>query len=297
MNKEDWEEYFELINKRKPSQEEEEKALENGEYFLDIGQELIDSGDGKLGDKTKLEDTEKLEENMIESLLHVEYDQDEADQVKFWPWLVSSLKKPVEEYKSVKGASWYGWAVLGILSLIAGLVNGLLGANISHGVSGEIEEYAYMYGTSDYTAATTSNDFSVSSMLITCLVVFLMSLALVFSGWVARRGILVDKDFTFKKAIDSYGRLFVPVCLILSLTLIFSLFKISSLAFIFLFLALAFTSFISSFAIIHSKNNNGVLDDFYAAILAVMVNGLMLGLAAILVFVPSVMLALQNIFG
>lgn len=99
--------------------------------------------------------------------------------------------------------------------------------------------------------------------------------AIIFAGFVAKRFVYSDTQFTFTKAFDWYGRLFSVNIVLMAFTTLFVLIDVYSIAFILIVLSLLVFALATTFALAHSRDVSS-LDMFYKYIIAVIVNGLVL---------------------
>lgn len=269
MKKEDWLEYFQLINDRLPTAEEQIEALENGDYYV--------INKASQGSNSHIKQTNSEENDLGQFSVSYQRDDFKNESLNFWRWIMSSLHHPVEG-ANYSQPSWYGWAIIGILSLLSGLASGILVNAITRGTAG-------MLGVTG--GNTGIGEFVWKTIFTSALFVFCILLVTIFGGWVAKRGILGNKSFTFKFAIDYYGRLYVPLLAIFILVFLSSMLKIVYLTIVLASIGGVLWSFISIFAIMNTKSEHSALDTFYAMLLALIVNFLIVFSITLLVIFPT----------
>ncbi|MBF8970867.1 MULTISPECIES: DUF6574 domain-containing protein [unclassified Streptococcus] len=285
MNRSDWLEYFEAINGRPATGEELAAAMENGE-IVDIAPSQPQAAQAT----TTVVAPEAAQVNQVPPVQPEAAQQGQVppapqaaplvsperqEQMKqtsrnFWNWFVSALKAPTSVVQTTPAN---GWIAFGLLTLFYTLTVFIIARKTAGVGSNFINGLNSYY--SDSSTPFMSNPVGFSAFMAILVGAALSLFAIIFAGFVAKRFVYSDTQFTLTKAFDWYGRLFSVNIVMMAFTTLFVLIDVYSIAFILIVLSLLVFGLATTFALAHSRDVSS-LDMFYKYILAVVVNGLVL---------------------
>lgn len=286
MNRSDWLEYFEAINGRPATGEEVAAAVEKGEIVdspVSQSQAVQASADTSVASEatqtnqvppvqsTAVQPDQVPPTPQVAPLVSPEHqEQIKKTSTDFWNWFVSALKAPTSEVQTTPAN---GWIAFGLLTLFYTLTIFII-ARKSMGIGSN-----FMNGINNYYSGSStslmSNPVGFSAFMAILVGAGLYLFAIIFAGFVTKRFVYSDTQFTLTKAFDWYGRLFSVNIVMMALATLFVLIDVYSIAFILIILSVLVFGLATTFALAHSRDVSS-LDMFYKYILAVIVNGLVL---------------------
>lgn len=214
MNRSDWLEYFEAINGRPATGEELAAAMENGE-IVDVAPSQPQATQATATVAPEAAQTNQVPPVQPEAAQQGQVppapqaaplvSPERQEQMKqtsrdFWNWLVSAWKNPlsVAETKPVNG-----WLAFLLLSVMFTLPIFILTRRSVEAFGVSLSSLSQAFGTN--TGYTNPIGFQVFISLL--LAVAFILFALIFAGFVTRRFVYQEANFTLNQAMESYGRL------------------------------------------------------------------------------------------
>ncbi len=296
MKKTDWLEYFEAINGRAATDVEIAQALANGDFqeeaplvesvtspIYDVAEEPIPSSNTvqpnqqvyASSQQVPTQEAMNAQVGKPSPVLNPEFQQQTKKTAgDFWKWLLSAWKSPTSE---VETNAYNGWIALGFLTLFYTLTIfivarkiGSTGASFQNNLSSLFNQAA-----TDNQAQTASNPVGFSAFIAIFVASGLYIFSVVFSGFVAKRLVYRDAEFTFAKSIEWYGRLFSINILLMGLASLFTLIGVYSLSSLLVIASIVLFGIASVFALAHSRDVSE-MDMFYKYILAILVNAVVM---------------------
>ncbi|QLB52175.1 hypothetical protein FFV08_05750 [Streptococcus sanguinis] len=172
----------------------------------------------------------------------------------FWTWLVSAWKSPTSEVESSKVN---GYLSLGLTVFFFAIV-----ANYN------IFSTLGIISLGMYNGPT----FNFKVFFVSLIAAALFLFSIILGGFVVKRLVYQDGNFTFNKAFDWYGRLYAIVLPFIAVSALFALLDVIHLSLFFTWIGLLLIGVGATFALIYSKTNNS-MDPFYKYLLAIIING------------------------
>lgn len=242
--KKEWAEYFELINDRQPSAEEVLAAIESGE--ISVSEKVL----------TKNKQTITVDTNQLKN---------------YFNWLRESWVHPVNSHH-VSG-KYYGLITLGLAALTLGTGIWFMYRNTARSIGGAISP---LFGNGFESSA---NTIATNIFLPAILLVAILYLAIVVAGFVTKRLIFQESEFSFNEAFDYYGRMFSVILLINVFVLVFAMLSSVVMAMVILYISITIVGFIGTYSVFSSISKTK-LDSFYAALIGNVVFGGIFGVIA-----------------
>lgn len=266
--KKEWQEYFELMNERKPTNEEIEAALASGEFEADVViEETVEVVE------TPVEQPAPESATSAPSKAAVDSEKIKRELNGFWGWVKDALKNPELEVNTPT-PKYYGLSVLilSVLGFAITLTTAVYKIAAATGV------FSLLDTAREYASATPS-----ASGIVTRVFFYLVLLGVLIYGgilvatFVARRYVLQDTSFDFKRAVHALGRNLVPGLGAWLLAFVAALLGLRLIIVIGVSAALLVASFASSFTVFTSDNRSK-MNHFYATLTSVIVVGAIMGL-------------------
>lgn len=284
MNRSDWLEYFEAINGRPATGEELAAAMENGEIVdatpsqpqaAQVSAASTVAPEAPQTNPVPPVQPEAAQQGQVPPAPQAAplVSPERQEQMKqtsrnFWNWFVSALKAPTSVVQTTPAN---GWIAFGLLTLFYTLTVFIIARKTAGAGSNFINSFNSYY--SDSSTPFMSNPVGFSAFMAILVGAALYLFAIIFAGFVAKRFVYSDTQFTLTKAFDWYGRLFSVNIVMMAFTTLFVLIDVYSIAFILIVLSLLVFALATTFALAHSRDVSS-LDMFYKYIIAVIVNGL-----------------------
>lgn len=290
MKKTDWLEYFEAINGRAATDVEIAQALANGDFqeesplvesvtspIYDVAEEPIPSSNTVQPNQQVYASSQQVPTQQAMNaqvgkpspVLNPEFQQQTKKTAgDFWKWLLSAWKSPTSE---VETNAYNGWIALGFLTLFYTLTIFIVARKIGSTGASFQNNLSSLFNQ----AQTASNPVGFSAFIAIFVASGLYIFSVVFSGFVAKRLVYRDAEFTFAKSIEWYGRLFSINILLMGLASLFTLIGVYSLSSLLVIASIVLFGIASVFALAHSRDVSE-MDMFYKYILAILVNAVVM---------------------
>lgn len=266
--KKDWQEYFELMNERQPTDTEIETALAAGEFDAEVVvEEKVNVTETPVEQPTQASVTPTPAKVAVDST------QIKRQLTGFWGWFKDALNDP-ELKMDTPTPKYYGLSVL-ILSVLGFAITL---TTTAYRAAAETGVFSFLDTAHAYTSAAPSTSGIVMQVFF-----YLVLLGILIYGgvlvatFVARRYVLQDTAFDFKRAIHALGRNLVPGLVAWLVAVIAALLSLRLIVVIGICVALLVASFASSFTVFTSDNRSE-MNHFYATLAAVVVVGAIMGL-------------------
>lgn len=244
--KKEWTEYFELINDRQPSAEEVLAAIESGEI----------SFSEKSSPKNK--QTITVNKNSFKN---------------YFNWLKESWVHPVNSHY-VSG-KYYGLITLGIAALTLGIAIWFIYRNTARSIGSAMSP---LFGNG---FESSSDNVATNIFLPAVLLIAILYLAIVISGFVTKRLVFQESEFSLNETFDYYGRMFSIILLINVFVLLFAMLSSVVLAMSAMYISITIVGFIGTYSVFSSISKTK-LDSFYAALIGNVVFGGIFGVIALI---------------
>ena len=180
----------------------------------------------------------------------------------FWIWLRGSLKEPTASFDTDKKHSYTAFALLTIFSATSFLFTVYHAKHTYYGRMASIN--------ADFVEQFPSlNLFSVFSILVATSLFFF---SILMGGFVVKRFVDQNNDWTLDKTFQEYSRLFAIPILLTSMASFFAFFNSFKFA-IFLCLISLVMVLLANLYIISKPSKDSQTDPFYRLLLAFLVNG------------------------
>ena len=180
----------------------------------------------------------------------------------FWIWLQGSLKEPTASFDTDKKHSYTAFALLTIFSATSFLFTVYHAKHTYYGRMASIN--------ADFVDQFPSlNLFSVFSLLVATSLFFF---SILMGGFVVKRFVDQDSDWTFERAFQEYSRLFALPILLTGVASFFAFFNGLRFAALLSLISLGMV-LLSNLYIISRPSKDSKTDPFYRLLFAVLVNG------------------------
>ena len=180
----------------------------------------------------------------------------------FWIWLRGALKEPTASFNTDKKHSYNAFALLTIFSATSFLFTVYHAKQAYYGHMAAIDSKALQHFPS-------LNLFSIFSILVATSLFFF---SILMGGFVVKRFVDQNNDWTLDKTFQEYSRLFAIPILLTSLASFFAFFNSLKFA-IFLCLISLVMVLLANLYIISKPSKDSQTDPFYRLLLAFLVNG------------------------
>ncbi|HFU3985521.1 TPA: DUF6574 domain-containing protein [Streptococcus suis] len=302
MKKIDWIEYFEAVNGRSPEEAEIAAALAAGEFeeeVVETTEEVAQEQVSVVQEPTQ--STPPVQESTVQQPVNGAVQQAAANQQvyqqpaqpsafgiffkQFRDWIWSAVKAPTSVV--AQSHKYNGWVSLSLIALFAALtiyipLNGIAsGVNdFTSGLAG-LFNGEFGYGSYGYQAPQFSLGLDI--LFKSFIGIFLIIFSIVFAGFVVKRYIYKEEQYTFAYTLEYYGRLFAVNAFLYAIAAVASLLGLFTISGIASWLALTAMSAASVYALANFKNTSNT-DSFYRYILAIFVNGLIIFISTLIAF-------------
>ena len=180
----------------------------------------------------------------------------------FWIWLRGALKEPTASFNTDKKHSYNAFALLTIFSATSFLFTVYHAKQAYYGHMAAIDSKALQHFPS-------LNLFSIFSILVATSLFFF---SILMGGFIVKRFVDQNNDWTLDKTFQEYSRLFAIPILLTSLASFFAFFNSLKFA-IFLCLISLVMVLLANLYIISKPSKDSQTDPFYRLLLAFLVNG------------------------
>ena len=180
----------------------------------------------------------------------------------FWVWLQCALKEPTARFETDKKNSYTAFALLTIFSATSFLFTVYHAKHTYYGRMVSID--------ADFVEQFPSlNLFSVFSILVATSLFFF---SILMGGFVVKRFVDQDSDWTLERAFQEYGRLFALPILLTGVASFFAFFNGLRFAALLCLISIGMV-LLGNLYIISRPNKDSQTDPFYRLLLAFLVNG------------------------
>ena len=180
----------------------------------------------------------------------------------FWVWLQGALKEPTARFDTDKKHSYTAFALLTIFSATSFLFTVYHAKQAYYGRMATIDSKALQHLPS-------LNLFSIFSILVATSLFFF---SILMGGFVVKRFVDQDSDWTLEKAFQEYSRLFAIPILLTGIASFFALFNGLRFAILLCLISIGLT-LLANLYVISKPNKDSQVDSFYRLLLAFLVNG------------------------
>ncbi|HFI0119524.1 TPA: DUF6574 domain-containing protein [Streptococcus suis] len=302
MKKIDWIEYFEAVNGRSPEEAEIAAALAAGEFeeeVVETTEEVAQEQVSVVQEPTQ--STPPVQESTVQQPVNGVVQQAVANQQvyqqpaqpsafgiffkQFRDWIWSAVKAPTSVV--AQSHKYNGWVSLSLIALFAALTIYIPLNGIASGVTDFTSGLAGLfngeigYGSYGYQAPQFSLGLDI--LFKSFIGIFLIIFSIVFAGFVVKRYIYKEEQYTFAYTLEYYGRLFAVNAFLYAIAAVASLLGLFTISGIASWLALTAMSAASVYALANFKNTSN-MDSFYRYILAIFVNGLIIFISTLIAF-------------
>ena len=180
----------------------------------------------------------------------------------FWTWLLGALKEPTARFDTDKKHSYNAFALLTIFSTTSFLFTVYHAKHSYYGRMASID--------ADFVEQFPSlNLFSVFSILVATSLFFF---SILMGGFVVKRFVDQDSDWTLERAFQEYSRLFALPILLTGVASFFAFFNGLRFAALLSLISLGMV-LLANLYIISKSSKDSKTDPFYRLLFAVLVNG------------------------
>lgn len=182
----------------------------------------------------------------------------------FWVWLQGALTEPTARFDTDKKHSYNAFALLTIFSATSFLFT------VYHAKHSYYGRMASIDANSNFVEQFPSlNLFSIFSILVATSLFFF---SILMGGFVVKRFVNQDNDWTLEKAFQEYGRLFALPILLTGVASFFAFFNGLRFAALLCLISIGMV-LLGNLYIISRPSKDSSTDPFYRLLLAVLVNG------------------------
>ena len=182
----------------------------------------------------------------------------------FWTWLLGALKEPTARFDTDKKHSYNAFALLTIFSTTSFLFT------VYHAKHSYYGRMASIDANSNFVEQFPSlNLFSIFSILVATSLFFF---SILMGGFVVKRFVDQDSDWTLERTFQEYGRLFALPILLTGVASFFAFFNALRFAALLCLISIGMV-LLGNLYIISRPSKDSKTDPFYRLLLAVLVNG------------------------
>ena len=180
----------------------------------------------------------------------------------FWVWLQGALKEPTARFDTDKKHSYNAFALLTIFSALSFFCAIY---HIKH------DYYGHMAAINSHAVEQfpSLNLFSIFSILVATSLFFF---SILMGGFVVKRFVNQDNDWTLEKALQEYSRLFALPLLLTGIASFFAFFNSLRFAALLCLISIGLV-LLANLYIISRPSKDSQTDPFYRLLLAFLVNG------------------------
>ena len=188
--------------------------------------------------------------------------EEQEELADFWVWLQGALKEPTATFATDKKYSYTAFALLTIFSAISFFCTIFHIKHAYYGHMATIDSKALQQFPS-------LNLFSIFSILVATSLFFF---SILMGGFVVKRFVDQDSDWTLEKAFQEYSRLFAIPILLTGIASFFALFNGLRFAILLCLISIGLT-LLANLYVISKPSKDSQVDPFYRLLLAFLVNG------------------------
>ena len=182
----------------------------------------------------------------------------------FWTWLLGALKEPTARFDTDKKHSYNAFALLTIFSTTSFLFT------VYHAKHSYYGRMASIDANSNFVEQFPSlNLFSIFSILVATSLFFF---SILMGGFVVKRFVDQDSDWTLERAFQEYGRIFALPILLTGVASFFAFFNGLRFAALLCLISIGMV-LLGNLYIISRPSKDSSTDSFYRLLLAFLVNG------------------------
>ena len=180
----------------------------------------------------------------------------------FWTWLLGALKEPTASIDTDKKHSYNAFALLTIFSATSFLFTVYHAKQAYYGHMAAIDSKALQHFPS-------LNLFSIFSILVATSLFFF---SILMGGFVVKRFVDQDRNWTLEKALQEYSRLFALPILLTGIASFFAFFNSLRFAALLCLISIGLV-LLANLYIISKPSKDSQIEPFYRLLLAFLVNG------------------------
>jgi len=180
----------------------------------------------------------------------------------FWTWLLGALKEPTASIDTDKKHSYNAFALLTIFSATSFLFTVYHAKQAYYGHMAAIDSKALQHFPS-------LNLFSIFSILVATSLFFF---SILMGGFVVKRFVDQDRNWTLEKALQEYSRLFALPILLTGIASFFAFFNSLRFAALLCLISIGM-ALLANLYTISRPSKDSQTDSFYRLLLAFLVNG------------------------
>ena len=180
----------------------------------------------------------------------------------FWTWLLGALKEPTASIDTDKKHSYNAFALLTIFSATSFLFTVYHAKQAYYGHMAAIDSKALQHFPS-------LNLFSIFSILVATSLFFF---SILMGGFVVKRFVDQDRNWTLEKALQEYSRLFALPILLTGIASFFAFFNSLRFAVLLCLISIGLV-LLANLYTISKPSKESQTDSFYRLLLAFLVNG------------------------
>ena len=180
----------------------------------------------------------------------------------FWSWLVEALKSPTSSLETSSTHSYTAFALLTIFSATSFLFTVYHAKQAYYGHMAAIDSKVLQHFPS-------LNLFSIFSILVATSLFFF---SILMGGFVVKRFVDQDRNWTLEKALQEYSRLFALPILLTGIASFFAFFNSLRFAVLLCLISIGL-SLLANLYIISKPSKDSQIDPFYRLLLAFLING------------------------
>ena len=180
----------------------------------------------------------------------------------FWVWLQGALKEPTASFDTDKKHSYTAFALLTIFSATSFLFTVYHAKQAYYGHMAAIDSKALQHFPS-------LNLFSIFSILVATSLFFF---SILMGGFVVKRFVDQDRNWTLEKALQEYSRLFALPILLTGIASFFAFFNSLRFAALLCLISIGLV-LLANLYIISKPSKDSQIEPFYRLLLAFLVNG------------------------
>ena len=184
------------------------------------------------------------------------------EMAEFWTWLQSAIKEPTSSVYTDKKHSYTAFALLSIFSATSFFLSIYHIKQAYYGHMAAIDSKALQHFPS-------LNLFSIFSILVATSLFFF---SLLMGGFVVKRFVNQDNDWTLEKALQEYSRLFALPILLTGIASFFAFFNSLRFAALLCLISIGLV-LLANLYTISRPSKDSQTDSFYRLLFAFLVNG------------------------
>ena len=184
------------------------------------------------------------------------------EMAEFWTWLQAAIKEPTSSVYTDKKHSYTAFALLTIFSATSFLFTVYHAKQAYYGHMATIDSKALQHLPS-------LNLFSIFSILVATSLFFF---SILMGGFVVKRFVDQDRNWTLEKALQEYSRLFALPILLTGIACFFAFFNSLRFAVLLCLISIGLV-LLANLYTISKPSKESQTDSFYRLLLAFLVNG------------------------